>query len=232
MQYKYFLPLTSMLLLSLSWSCQNRQLQQEQGPQLYAELFVRYLQSERELKAVATFFEGDSLASALPKTFTGGVAFQGSGMETRPLPGGTVRYNLQRQADYAEAFPFRFTNEGGKQQEYSLAMTPLDTFFVVDGKASKTQGMVLYAKGGELQADESLVFFFSDTQNRAATFTISGPHQGEEYRISRQQLKDLSPGPHYMYLVKKKRTTEEKGKLSVLADVEFYTRLAELEVTP
>jgi len=232
MQNKYLISGVLLLLLALGWGCGNGNNQTEQGPRIYAELFVRYLQSEREIKATATFFEGDSLANAAPKTFQGGVAFQGSGMEARQLPGGATRYNLQRAADYAEAFPFRFKDDDGQTLEYALSMVPLDTFFIANNQASKNQGMVLYAKGGELQDGESLVFFFSDAQNRAVTFTIPGPHRGEEYRLTRQQLKDLAVGPHYMYLVKKRRTAEERGKLSVLADVEYYTRVAELEVAP
>ena len=90
--------------------------------------------------------------------------------------------------------------------------------------------MSLYAQGGQLQAGESLVFLFNDANNRAYSFTLEGPTNGEEYRISAQQLEGLEPGPHQLYLVRKKRMAEKKPGVSILADVEFYTRLVEVEV--
>ncbi|MDV7402281.1 hypothetical protein RZS08_63245, partial [Arthrospira platensis SPKY1] len=67
MQNKYLISGILWLYLALlTWGCGNGPGQAEQGPRIYAELFVRYLQSERELKATATFFEGDSLNTAAP----------------------------------------------------------------------------------------------------------------------------------------------------------------------
>ncbi|MCB0552002.1 MAG: hypothetical protein KDD02_00510 [Phaeodactylibacter sp.] len=229
MPFKYLLGGSAFLVLVLATACQ-RNSEDQKKPQLFAELFVRYLEAERELKATATFFEGDSIQTASPKTFSGGVSFQGSGMEARPLPGGVVRYTLQQNADYSAAFPFRFPSNNGQKQEYTLAMLPIDTFYIIDGKASKSQGMSLYAQGGQLQAGESLVFLFNDANNRAYSFTLEGPTNGEEYRISAQQLEGLEPGPHQLYLVRKKRMAEKKPGVSILADVEFYTRLVEVEV--
>lgn len=229
MSFRYSGRWVAFVILALATACQNGS-DEQPPPHLFAELFVRYLQAEKELKATATFFEGDSIRTAAPKTMPGGVAFQGSGMEARPLPGGTVRYFLQRKGDYAAEFPFSFKNDKGPKQQYALSMTPIDTFYITEDKASKSQGMSLFARGGRLQPGESLVFLFSDARNQAFSFTLDGPSQGEEYQIPPIQLEGLQPGPHQLYLVKKKKTAERKPGLSVLADLEYYTRVAELEV--
>ena len=63
---------------------------------LFADFFVRYLQDVAEMKAQASFNEGDSLTTASPKTIQGGVAFQGSGMEMRSVQNTLVRYTKIR----------------------------------------------------------------------------------------------------------------------------------------
>ncbi|MCB9273707.1 MAG: hypothetical protein H6564_06675 [Lewinellaceae bacterium] len=228
MRHRYLILILA-CFVALSTACRQNK-EEQKGPQLFADLYVRYLQAEEELKATATFFEGDSIETASPKILTGGASFQGSGMEPRPLPGGTVRYTLQRNGDYAASFPFRFKNNNGLQQEYSLSMAPIDTFYIHGAKASKSQGMSAYADGGQLQAGESLVFLFSDAQNQAFSFTLNGPLATTEIKVPPSQLESLKPGPYQLYLVKKKRSTEVKPGLAVLANIEFYTRTVEVEV--
>lgn len=204
--------------------------QEEPPPHLFAEFFVRYLQAEQELKAHASFFEGDTIRSAVPKAFANGVAFQGNSMEARNIPGGTIRYTFEQRSGYADAFRFSFQDDLGQKRETAVAMVPIDSFAVQGGQASLRSGMSLYARGGRLGQDESMVLLFSDENNQASTILLTGPSAGEEYRIPAAKLETLSPGRHGLYLVKKKRIAEKGDTLSVMADIEYYTHTIELEV--
>ncbi len=199
-------------------------------PHLFAEFFVRYLEAEQQVKAHASFFEGDSIGTAMPRAFASGVAFQGSAMESRQLPGGTIRYTIERQASYAESFPFRFQPASGTVREFALSMTPIDTFSVQGGQASKSKGMALSAPGGRLEKNESMVLLFSDEHNRASTINLQGPSPGDTYRIPAAKIEPLTLGTNKLYLVKKKRLVERSDTLSILADMEYYTGTLEVEV--
>ncbi|MCO6479762.1 MAG: hypothetical protein J5I94_24205 [Phaeodactylibacter sp.] len=198
---------------------------------LFGEFFVRYLQAERELKAHASFFEGDTIETAVAKAFAGGASFQDTDMEARNLPGGTIRYTFEKAGmEYADTFRFRFRDDFGQRQEILAAMAPIDTFTIRDGRASRSAGMHLYARGGKLGRGESMVLLFNDENNKAATIMLTGPSAGEEYRIPAAKVETLSPGKNTLYLVKKKRVVERGDSLSTLADIEFYTNTIEVEV--
>lgn len=205
--------------------------QPEEAPvRLFAEFFVRYLQTERELKAHASFFEGDSIQAAVPKAFAEGATFQGKGMNTRNLPGGTVRYTFEQRDNYADTFQFSFKDDLGIRRNIPVAMAPIDSFSVRDEQISKSKGMALYARGGRLAKGESMVLFFSDQDNKASTILLTGPSAGEEYRIPAAKVETFSPGRYELYLVKKKREVVKGDTISTMADIEYYTNTINVEV--
>jgi len=203
---------------------------EEKAKHLFAEFFVRYLQAEQEIKAHVSFFEGDTIQSAAPKSFAGGAAFQGNSMKARSLPGGTIRYTFEQRGNYADTFQLRFRDDSGQDREIAAAMAPVDSFAIAGGQASRSGGMTLYAKGGKLNPGESMVLLFSDENDKAYTIMLTGPSAGEEYRIPAAKVETLNPGKHTLYLVKKKRASEKGDTLSILADIEYYTHTIEVEV--
>ncbi|MCB0547403.1 MAG: hypothetical protein KDD19_07415 [Phaeodactylibacter sp.] len=216
--------------VALLSGCREAPTQEGKLPHHFAEFFVRYLQGEKELKAHASFFEGDSIATAVPKAFAGGAAFQGNSMEARNLPGGTIRYSYEQRSDYADSFKFGFQDDFGQKREISIAMAPVDSFAVQGGQASRSTGMSLYARGGKLTQGESMVLLFNDEENKASTIMLTGPSAGELYSIPAAKVEALRPGQYTLYLVKKKRVAEPGDSLSFLADIEFYTSTIEVEV--
>ena len=154
---KYFLLAISTLLL---WRCENNT--DLSNDIFFEEYYVRYLETEKELKAYATFLEGDSIQNAKPKIFFAGVAFQNSGMEVRNLPKGVVKYSItNNNVSYNSPFRFRYRNEEGQAVEERLNMKPLGDFFVKD-QISLSKGMTLVINNGSLSEDEQLIFLFSD----------------------------------------------------------------------
>lgn len=218
------------LLLGLCTTCKNAAIEQEEKPpHWFAKYYVRYLQTERQLKAHASFLEGDSIKNAEPKRFRGGVSFQGKKMQFRDLQGKLYRYLLNEQTDYNETFLFRHRDDNGDYWEYTMRMHPIEDFFVKD-KISKSKGMTIVADGAILQSNESLVLLFSDERNRATTLTIEGPSKTIELSIPPEQLGDLSVGKGKLYLVKKQFNEDQEEQLNASSSIEFYTKSIDIEV--
>lgn len=210
------------------FSCRQGEDPGEDTP-VYANLFVRYLQMEDELKVQASFREGDSLQTARPISIEGGVFFQGSSMPERNLQGQMIRYQLDRTGPYKGAFDFRLADEEGRRRSYSCRMTPVEDFRI-DNPIRSDRGATLTVVNGRLEAGESLVLLFTDEQNQAASLTIEGPTDTGSYQLTPAQLQNWGPGAGQLYLVKKQTRDFQDGHYQVRTEVEYYTRTALIEV--
>ena len=212
----------------LFWGCENNA--NLNNEILFEEYYVRYLEAEKELKAYATFLEGDSLQNAKPKIFFGGIAFQNSGMEVRNLPKGVVKYSITNDnASYSNPFTFKYRNEEGVAIEEVLEMKPLGDFFVKDN-ISLSKGMTLVINDGSLSEDEQLVLLFSDEKNRAFSIPIMGPSEQIEYTFTNDQIQNLSEGKGQLYIVKKQSKIKEGENRSVSSNIEFYSKTLEIYI--
>lgn len=230
MKTKLYTPFFYCLLFSLFFqNCQNNSKQQE--THLFAEYFVRYLETEKELKANATFLEGDTLKSARPKTYLGGVQFQGNEMTLKKPSTGVSRYTwLQNQVDYYQPLTFTYLDDEGLAQSFSIAMSQPGPFQFYKNRISKKEGIQMLIENGALAADESLVVFFTDADFKAAILNLRGPHEGNEYYFTPTQVSSLQTGLNEVYLVKKKHLVQKSETQTIIADVEFYTNAAKIEI--
>ena len=222
--------LFSILFLSVLYcsSCKN---QQKPTPKviLFEDYFIRYLSPEQQVKAQAIFAEGDSIAHTQPKTFLGGVSFQGSGMSERKISDKLIRFEEARIMDYANSFSFRYQNEEGNYTTHSVNMSPIEDFFL-KSSVSKTNGLDIVVKGGILTKQESLVFLFSDNKNIAASIELKGPTNTIEFHLPPAQFSKLNTGTGKLYLVKKQSTLEKKDNRDIHAEIEYYTKDIEIEI--
>ncbi|MCB0652045.1 MAG: hypothetical protein KDC85_12275 [Saprospiraceae bacterium] len=198
-------------------------------PSVFEDYFVRYLAPEQKLKAQAIFSLGDSIDVAVPFVPFGGVAFMGSGMEMKKISEQLIRYSSESSAEYQNIFKFRHKNPAGDIVPYEISMTPIEDFFV-KSKASKSSGLDLVIKGGLLSPQESLVFLFSDQNNVAASYTLSGPTKNIEFHLPPNSIKNLSPGNGKLYIVKKIMKQESLDHREIHAEVEYYTKDIDIEI--
>lgn len=195
---------------------------------LFADFFVRYLQDVAEMKAQASFNEGDSLTTASPKTIQGGVAFQGSGMEMRSVQNTLVRYTMHRRSLFNPPFNFSYQGTNGEIQSYTVPLLGIDSFYV-RGDVSITKGMTLVMKGAPYTPEEGLVLLFSDSNNNAQSLSFNG-FSGNELFIPAEKLAILTPGPWKLYLVRKISKIESTPATNILGAGEFYTRTIDIDV--
>ncbi|NUO00350.1 MAG: hypothetical protein HUU01_07005, partial [Saprospiraceae bacterium] len=143
-------------LAAATFACRNNETEKEK-PDIYGDFFVRYLGPERELKAYASFSQGDSVQNSVPIEMEGGVSFQGSGMEARNLQGQQIRYVYQTQADYTAPYTFKTKTPDGQPLEHTIAMEGIGQFSIQEGVISKSKGMTLVVEKGTLKKGESIV---------------------------------------------------------------------------
>lgn len=203
--------------------------QEKPKEKLYIDFFVRFLADESQLKAQATFSEGISPDEAKPKHIEGGVAFQNSGMIERNIQSKIIRYESIREGEYADDFPFQFKDDEGNQRAYNLKMSPIEAFFL-KGEISRSKGMTIVVNGGLIKANEQLVFFFSDEDNKAYSITLSGPAKTIEFVFESAQTAPLHLGPGKLYLVKRQDNQQENDEISLVSSIEYYTKAIDIEV--
>jgi hypothetical protein len=198
-------------------------------PMVIGYLYTRYLQEGNQLKATASFFQGDSLATAQPISLEGGVAFQGSGMGSRNLQGEMIRYQYENQVNYPKEFVFNWKNPDGKAEEMRISMPPLDSLRI-NSPWSLTKGgsLELFTP---LKENEGLVFLFTDENNKASSASIAGPLAVGQIDLSSSDLSGLHSGNGFIYLVKKQLQEEKNNNRLFSYTAEYYTKQYPLILT-
>lgn len=217
-------------ILALLSSCRNPA-EESDTPHRIADYFVRYLAAEQQLKAYASFYEGDSLRAATPVRAAGEVTFQGLDMEKRELGEQGIRYTITRTSEYSQPFRFTHPDDSGRRTERIFEMAPLEDFSF-DGDISLRQGATLLVKGAPLKNSESLVLLLTDPTDRAYSITLPGPNPENRFFISPEQLSGIPAGFNQLYIVKKKSEARESPDLTLLIGIEYYSETKQVEILP
>lgn len=215
----------SLCLVTALFSCLPRE--KEAGPTLFGNLYVRYLQDGKEIKAEASFFEGDSVQLATPVSILGGVSFQGSGMESRNIQDKLIRYQYQNVGDYPSSFIFQAQDHNGAPSSFQLEMAPVSSFSFPDSiRRSQEFSLDIQPAPGP---GESMAILFTDAAGKASLVEVPAPIS-QKITLSPGQLAALTPGLNQVYLVKKQHSAIQKGRFDVQCQVEYYTEVKEVEI--
>jgi hypothetical protein len=215
-----------MLLATLLFACQQDPSPASPPKNYVADLYVRYLEEEKNLKATATFFEEqDSSKELIPWQPTGKVLFQASSMEEKNIQNGLVRY-IKESNDLSFMPPYQFSFDSG-EEKVKLQMDPIG-LLTLDQAADKQAGIQLKVEGGQLKRSESMVFLFSDANNKAYSHTVEGPQDQGTYRLSAEDIADWPSGDGQLYLIKKQQSTIKTDNWTYQTQVEFYSKTLNL----
>ncbi len=211
-------------------ACRNNEPEKVKSD-LYGDFFIRYLAPEKELKAYASFSQGDSVASSRPIELPGGVSFQGSGMQVRDLQGTQIRYSYTNQADYKAPYTFKAKTPDGQTLEHTVDMGGIGKFSISEGVISKSKGMTVVVEQGSLKKTESIVMLFT-VPATGASYTIieKGPHPNDVHAIPPTALPALPKGKVQLYLVKKQESVADNETANITASAEYYSDILEIEV--
>jgi len=217
-------------LAAATFACRNNEPEKVKSD-IYGDFFVRYLAPEKELRAHASFSQGDSVQNAVPIELKGGVTFQGSGMEARNLQGQQIRYTYQTQADYTAPYTFKTKMPDGSVLEHTIAMSGIGKFSIQEGVISKSKGMTLVIGQGSLEKNESIVMLFTVPATSASyTVIAAGPHSNDIHTIPPTTIPALPKGKVQLYLVKKQESTADTPIANITASAEYYSDMIEVEV--
>ncbi|NBC06022.1 MAG: hypothetical protein GVY26_02405 [Bacteroidetes bacterium] len=226
------LPMCSILALLFLNACQDAPAPKDEEPAalLFADLYVRYIAPQQQCTASASFRQGDSLKTAQPISLPQPVQFESEEMNAHALPQGLTRYRLDNTSPYQPRNTFTFSPPGGQPTSYQLQLPAVDSFDIIGGSASLSDGMKLYLHGQPLQEGERLVLLFSDAQNKAESITLPGPQFDDTIKLHPLRLRKLSPGPHTLYLVRKVSRDTQLSGIRLRAAAEYYSDSQPFEV--
>jgi len=226
------LPMSLILALLFLNACQDAPSPKGEEPAelLFADLYVRYIAPQQQYTASASFRQGDSLETAKSVSLPKPVHFESEEMSARVLPQGLTRYRLDDRSPYQESNTFTFSPPGGQPTPYRLQLSPIDSFEIMGGSASLSDGMALYLHGRPLQDGERLVLLFNDAENKAESITLPGPQFDDTIKLHPLRLRKLSPGPHTVYLVRKISRDTQLANIRLRATAEYYSDSQPFEV--
>ena len=196
---------------------------------LFINYEVRYLEQEKELRALAFFKEGDSLEVAVSKEFSN-ITFQSSGMKKQNLGERGIRYILNRKGPFSDNLDFSYNNNDGVPINYELSMPTVGDFLIKEGNIYKNKGATIVWNGELLDPSQSLVFMFTDKDNKASSTSVKGPTKLSEVFIPSKDLARLTLGDGQLYLVKKQIRKTIVENQTILSVVEYYTSPIDIKV--
>lgn len=225
---KYTVVFYLMLLGALLFSCKREVASTNNTNSYLADLHVRYLEKEKNLKATASFFQQtDTVGQLLPWRPEGSVLFQSSSMEEKNIQNGLYRYIAESSGLSFEP-PFQFSFSKGREKAV-LTIKPIGALSS-ENPVSKQKGLRINVEGGQLLDRESMVFLFSDANNKAYSSTIEGPQQENSFWLSPEAIKDWPTGEGQLYLVKKQYQIKTAGNWTYQTQIEYYSQTIELKI--
>jgi len=218
---KVFFPVFCFLIL-LIIGCKSDTKVLESASEITVEIFLRYLGSDRHLKAEISFSEIDSLDKKRPFKMEE-VLFQNRSLDGLKIQN---RYSYQ----YAQNEPFgtfcnfQFTREGEATNDLKITYNPVDSFSIIDKSIKKSIGATLFYSPSPLQEQENLLLLISDTLNRTTTLNIRGPLDTEQIFLEPEQLKEMTSGPGKIFLVRRQKIGHSIGEIEVSGFMEYYSK--------
>ncbi len=221
LKYIFFIGLLFFIGSCASEATSDSTVPDKNDQQLYADFFIRFLTTENALKAEAQFKEGLNKTNAIPKEFPDAVQFDGLDMKLKKIKSQLLRYSSEQRKMYQGKHKFGLTNEGEKY-EVSIQMSPIKNFDV-EQPLRVGDGIDISWEGDPLRKNESIVLLFTDKNNKASSYTINGPTNGNNSKVPAAKSPKLESGNGQLYLVKKQEVVGKNNNLDYKSNVEYYT---------
>ena len=229
---KIFYP-SFFFILSLSiFGCKSDSVQEapKKAKHIFAKYYVRYLQTEKELKAEVSFKEGDTLTHARSIVLTD-VSFEGEQMEVQSLGGNYgVRYSFRKRGPYSRQYKFQYNSKDLGQLSHTLGIDPITDFLIKEGTINKKSGTTLIWKGDPLTENQEMILLFTDEKRKAFPVQIKGPSERAELFLPAEKISNLSIGKGKLMLIKKQLEQADENNFTKISEVEFYSNNIDIEV--
>jgi hypothetical protein len=200
------------------------------GPRLFAELYVRYLEDGQQIKAEASFLEGDSLSTAQSVDLPKGVSFLGSGMGERKLQGNFTRYQYENFGEYPSTMRFRARRSETEFTDFEASLSAIQSIDFPDTLFLGRAHAFSIAPDG-LKEDQSLVLLLTDSTGKSIPVELSGPVKKGGLQLSPTQIEGMAPGKGSLYIVKKQTERKETRQSTSVFTIEYYSKSVEFWIS-
>lgn len=178
----------------------------------FAELYIRYDDETKALKAEALFFELADEKIGASKVFPGGVQFINSGMKTVELPGNKVRYAAHLDTGLPKSLSFTWPGPKNEPQATQVKLSRIGKISIGENDTlSISKGLRLIVEGQNLDASEKLILSFMDKKRQGKTLETKGPTSTMTFNIPGKEITGLALGPAELTIVRS-RTEKITGQ--------------------
>ena len=195
-------------------------------PTTFAHFYVRFLQSEKQVKATASFTQGMTKESSKPLKMENGVFFHNGNMNEKGIKNIGTRYSYDYEGVFSDKYIFRFKAPLKGKMNHEVKMNPI-TNYSFEGKISKSKGMKVTWEGSPLNENESLVFLINNH-----SFEIKGKTESNALLIPAKHLEKLKLGTAKIYLVRKQTQVTTIPNFTSTSEMEFYTHETTVTIAP
>lgn len=217
-----------LILSLLILSCQSNRKSETNQQLLEAEVYLRYLQSEKQLKAEISFFVVDSTKKMMPKMMDE-VLFHKKVMSGKKVQN-LFRYQLIQTGSLVEKYNFEYSHSGKPLQEQNIFINPIEDYFIKGEIISKSSNTTIVFKGKLLKSNENLILLFSDDNNKVSTVAIAGPSSSLGISILPKQIKELALGKGKLYMVRRQTINAKTETFNLTGLTEYYSKVIDIEV--
>lgn len=186
----------------------------------FAQFYVRFLETENQIKANVSFYTGDSLETARPLELPGTVQFQNNSMTINTLER-VKRYVYNSTSEYAATgFTFSYKDFSGNAQQHQIQLAPIQDFTI---QTADKNELILKITGAPFDTLETLVILLTNAKNQTFSAELQVP-PSNEIALPQELREQVSPNNNALYLVKKKTVESTQGKTQVTSSIEYYTK--------
>jgi hypothetical protein len=194
------------------------------------ECYVRILETEGEVLAEATMKASDpSTGQIKPIEVSGGVRFQGSPMDIRPVQG--LSYHTEYKGVYQASNIFSWDDEKKVRHTFEADMNAIKNFRFEAEPVSLSSPARFVWEGEPLQTGESMVFMWeNEKEHLAIPMEIVGAGGKPEIQFPAAKLAELQPGDWSLYVVRKRLVKTKIDGTECQAVLEFYSATKQIRV--
>jgi len=196
-----------------------------QTDNLKIDYYVRYLHSDKQVKAEISFSEViDSTKKLLPKRMKE-VLFQNNALDEKKSTE-SYKYRFTKKIPFVDTCRFVYRNNTQQINLPPVIINPIDDFSIKKNKVSKLGGTNITVMGNPLQKQESIVILISDANNKTVTFLANAL----SIEIVPEKIGDLSLGQGTIYAVRKQRVEDISTIQQLTGLTEYYSEVKIIEI--
>ena len=226
---RIFILVISLMLLGISLSCSNTNDVDGGLPSYSANVFVRYLSQEKQIKTELTLRILDSVEVVHNSPTLLNVHFNNFPLSEKRSNNKLSRWIFEKELNWPSTIQFDLFFAKAKEKEIFEFKT-ISKPHVPDNKYTPGEPFSISWDGPPIGKNDEFVLFVTDSKQRASFVTLSNPTTISGAEISPDKLNDLSPGEASLYLVKKTTILSENERKKTLCTIEYYTEAVEFLV--